>query len=131
MWVAELWVSCDYTVMGFKAAMDFDATLGFPGEGPSTGFSLSVPLRLVLAFASLCSFIHGVLVPRNAGDFQRQLLRSVRPPLQEGRPILQVTSNQRVCFLSQFETWLAAQGIDLQKLLAEHFMRIEELKKIA
>ena len=112
------------------SSMEFDATLGFPGEGPSTDFSLSVVLRFVLAFASLCHFSHGVLVPRNAGDFQRQLLRSFRPPLQEGRPVLQVTSNQRVSFLSQFETWLGAQGIDLQKLLAEHFSRIEELNKL-
>ena len=72
------------------SSMEFDSTLGYPGEGPPhlicCGRSASQFLFLVI-----CCVLHltyGVLVPRNAGDIQRLSLRKQRPPLPEGRPVL-------------------------------------------
>ena len=111
--------------------MDFDATLGFPGEGP---FALHTRPLLGNLFwvvaALLVSCSHGVLFPRNAGDMQRILQREARPPLQEGRPVLGVTNKQRSAYLSLFEEWLGAQGLSLDRILEEHFKRVDEINKL-
>ena len=74
--------------------LDFDSTLGYPGEGPLFGLTgSSCPFLLAVAvWITLGPLCHGVLVPRTPGDFQRQAARSSRPPLQEGRPVLGVTN---------------------------------------
>eukprot|EP00438_Fugacium_kawagutii_P022372 Skav205222 [mRNA] locus=scaffold400:261819:263843:- [translate_table: standard] len=112
--------------------LDFDATLGFPGEGPSIpGHPHHGQSLLRFLVLSVClTLSHGVLAPRNSGDLARQALRQQRPPLQEGRPVLGVTSRLRTGFLEQFESWLNRLGYDLEELLANHFFRIDELNHL-
>ena len=112
--------------------LDFDSTLGFPGEGP--GFSLvgscSTHRFLLVVFWGACALpCHGVLFPRNSGDLLRQAQRDIRPPLQEGRPVTKVTNIQRTSFLEQFSKWLLEQGFSLEEMLANHFTAIDEINR--
>ena len=117
----------------FQSVLDFDQTLGFPGEGPFS-FLVGIGIRppkcwwfLTVAHLCLC---HGVLVPRNAGDLGRQQLRSGRPPLQSGRPVLGLTNQHRETFINQFEVWLQGQGFSLEAMLENHFYEIDHLNRL-
>jgi hypothetical protein len=114
-------------------SMDFDSTLGFPGEGPPVGLgslNLYPQIILVWTWAALAPVCHGVLAPRNPGDLHRQAARLGRPPLVEGRPVLGVTNQARQGYLSQFEQWLQNLGISLDDLLENHIWRIDDLNKL-
>lgn len=112
--------------------LDFDSTLGFPGEGPAAFFASNWgPFRFCFLVACVVlDSSHGVLIPRNAGDFHRQLLRSSRPPLQEGRPVLGVTNQHREFYIKQFEDWLLSQGLVLEQLLANHISSIDLINEL-
>ena len=111
--------------------MDFDATLGFPGEGPACLFVRpGCGLVLWLVLLMVVSPSHGILFPRNAGDMQRILQREARPPLQEGRPVLGVTSKHRSSYLAVFEEWLQVQGRSLESLLEQHHRRVDGINKL-
>ena len=112
--------------------VDFDATLGFPGEGPFSGFvGNCAPLRVVVVALVFQPWLTtAVLAPRNSGDIQGQLQRSRRPPLQEGRPVLSVTTQQRSSFITLFEAWLGSLGHSLEFLLENHFTQIDLLNKL-
>lgn len=114
------------------AKLDFDSTLGYPGEGPVTFFASNWgPLSFcLLVICAVLDSSHGVLIPRNAGDVHRQLLRSSRPPLQEGRPVLGVTNQHREFYIKQFEDWLVSQGIFLGHLLANHVTSIDLINEL-
>jgi hypothetical protein len=123
--------------------LDFDATLGYPGEGPLPHIvsrwegllphlvSSCTPLKVLafVVFVGQVGLTHGVLFPRNPGDVQRQPLRNARPPLQEGRPVLGTTNKLRVSFYAQFDKWLAELGISLDTMLDSHFQYIDEINK--
>ena len=110
--------------------LDFDSTLGFPGEGPSTDLVCnSRPLRLVLWVAMISSCAMAVLQPRNPGDLLRQSQRNARPPLQEGRPVLGVTSQLRSSYISQFEAWLFGHGVRLEVLLENSATRVDDVNR--
>ena len=110
--------------------LDFDSTLGFPGEGPSTDLVCnSRPLRLVLWVAMISSCAMAVLQPRNPGDLLRQSQRNARPPLQEGRPVLGVTSQLRSSYISQFEEWLFGHGVRLEVLLENSATRVDDVNR--
>ena len=98
--------------------MDFDATLGYPGEGPVVRLG-QVCLMLGLACC------HGMR-PRNVGD-QSCAARRAGRPLEYGRPVLAVTRSNRAKLLEAFAGWLEAQGIFLQMLLDESFGNPERL----
>ena len=109
----------------------FDGTLGFPGEGPPSCFACH-NLRSFRSFLFAVAMVlqgEAVLFPRNAGDRLRQTQRSARPPLQEGRPVLTITSQQRISFLTQFEKWLRVLGVSLDYLLENHVYSIDELNR--
>ena len=124
--------------------MDFDTTLGFPGEGPSAisclGFYIFLSLHSVSAFGSAgcvvvlvfapAEAMDDVFRPRNPGDVSRAAARRNRPPLPPGRPVLQVTSDNRAKLLNAFFEWLATLDIDSVELLEEphkHLQRINDL----
>ena len=111
--------------------LDFDSTLGFPGEGPAYLTGCGSTFSLLLFFMACCNLrlTHGVLFPRNSGDLRRQSLRNQRPPLPEGRPVLGVTNQLRVSYLEHFEAWLASLGISLDGLLEQHYTKIDEINK--
>ena len=126
-------LGCNVPPYQFQSVLDFDQTLGFPGEGPLS-FLVGIGLRppkcwwfLTVAHLCLC---HGVLVPRNAGDLGRQQLRSGRPPLQSGRPVLGLTNQHRETFINQFESWLQGQGFSLDAMLENHFYEIDHLNRL-
>jgi len=95
----------------YQFLLDFDSTLGFPGEGPSLSIRRLVVLWIWGVF--ICS--HG-MVPRNKDDERRAFSRTSKP-LQTGRPVQEVTRSNRQRLLEMFGQWLDAQGLDLSKLL--------------
>ena len=103
-------VSPPLSVLRFLS-LDFAAALGFPGEGPLFFVSRVSYFRWILVVLA-CSVgsSHGVIAPRDAGDFQRQGQRDLRSLLQDGRPVFGVTIKQRDTLISQFEngswTWV-------------------------
>ena len=121
-----------YCKPGVFDCLDFDSTLGFPGEGPSRFLACQcLAFRWILLVVVLDVVpCHGVLFPRNAGDIQRILQRNARPPLQEGRPVLGVTSKQRSSFLEQFGDWLRVQSISFDALMDSYLTRVEEINKL-
>lgn len=88
--------------------LDFDATLGFPGEGP-VGV---VGIVLCLIGAGFVGSCHG-MEPRNADDRLRAERRAVAP-LHSGRPVLPVTRTNREKLLHQFDQWLLLRGTSLE-----------------
>ena len=72
-----------------RPVKDFDATLGYPGEGP--------------------------LEPRGQRDVDRQARRSASA-LPSGRPVLPRTRSNRARLLGLFDAWLAERGSSLKAL---------------
>lgn len=113
--------------------MDFDSTLGFPGEGPGWPghlFCFGLPLKPWMIFVSLLCLSHGMLHPKTPGDVARQAERSLRPPLQEGRPVLGITQKLRSSHLDLFQRWFAGQGVSLDDLLDGYMTRAEEINRL-
>ena len=92
--------------------LDFDASLGFPGEGPSVwfGFPGWFGWLRFWAVVVLVDLSHG-MHPRNAGDEFRKAAREPLP-LPEGRPVEARTQKIRGVLWLQFLTWLDTTGID-------------------
>ena len=117
--------------------MDFDATKGYPGEGPvfSILFCLLCPLSVCWSLSTAAVFAmvmvsDAVLVPRNAADVTRQLRRQQMPQLPKGRPVLSSTSHNREELFKAFAEWCGSQGIPLDTLLESALMNIEEINAI-
>ncbi len=123
--------------------LDFDSTLGFPGEGPTCvlpvlvwfclfGCSLSRPssVRCLLGccWVLLCSapVLAMPLVPTTPGDILRAHHRSASG-LPEGRPVLARTGCLRAKYFSAFQSWLGEVGIDLDELLVSYHENVEEI----
>ena len=125
-------------------SMDFDSTLGYPGEGPLMPpalFCASLFLQPVIFIIlglelTLCSFVPAaamedeLLFPRNSGDVARAASRRDRPELPTGRPVLQGTSDNRQKLLDQFCNWLSTLNIDAAAIFSEphqHLQLINDL----
>ena len=120
--------------------MDFDSTLGFPGEGPVPYLQ---PVTILLGlFSHCCSAEPGVLgvvvfamapfpadamFPRNAADLTRQASRQNRPELQPGRPVLPTTTLNRDKLFNVFAEWCYGDGIDVYGLLEHSVQNLEEI----
>ena len=88
--------------------LDFDATLGFPGEGPS---SLSLKwFCFVLTLASL-----GGAVGKSHGDLQRRQMRD-GVELPEGRRVTSTTASVRTQLMSSFLRWLHDVGLSFDEI---------------
>ena len=149
---SELWHG-----LGPSSSMDFDATLGFPGEGPKfwiaygfRGFCLMcfVP---VLLFVGPLVFLLPVLgavrgrwgcllvvmffphamampvLPGTTGEFSKMLDRQHRGPLPEGRPVLPKTGALRQKYLKAFLDWTVEQNIDFEDMLRKFYTCSEEV----
>ena len=81
--------------------MDFDSTLGFPGEGPK-------PCRLV--FWILVGSLPVLGVGVSHGDASRRLQRQ-GIELPEGRRVTSATSSVRVSLMAAFCKWLRESGL--------------------
>ena len=120
--------------------MDFDSTLGFPGEGPGCPRSrsylsvwrlslcLSV-LSLSLDFRSLFWADAMPLFPRSGADIRRAGARR-GVPLVEGRRVMPATSQNRDFLVSAFIAWTVEEGLDWDALLRESHVYIDEINAI-
>eukprot|EP00439_Symbiodinium_sp_Y106_P057394 s126_g8.t1 len=98
---------CSPRPSGGPSGLDFDSTLGFPGEGP--------PLLALVAllFFRPCA---SALLPRDAAD--RARLQSRSSELQVGRPVQSRTRTNRVGLSAAFSQWLEeVAGFSLEALL--------------
>ena len=91
--------------------LDFDSTLGYPGEGPLPS----------VAFWSLLACFYGLvsagLEPRNQADLERAQHRSPLG-LQAGRVVLPKTGSRRGELVAAFSQWLLeVAGYNLDDLL--------------
>ena len=91
---------CPFLDRQRRRLLDFDSTLGFPGEGPRTFWIF--PLFLLLAS---CCPAFGSLGPRNTADLLRQRGRS-RGLLPSGRPVQPRTKANRTPLAAAFSQWL-------------------------
>ena len=120
--------------------MDFDSTLGYPGEGPFRPRSrcylpcLWLPLRLSVLSLSLDfrrSF-WGAAMPitaRSGADLRRAGARR-GTPLVEGRRVLPATSQNREHLLSALLLWTVEEGLDWEALLQNSHAYIDEINAI-
>lgn len=129
---------CSSVVAGCH--MDFDSTLGFPGEGPLCSllwcYHLFRMLPLALSVWSLSldfrSSFWGVampIVPRSGADWSRAGARR-GVPLIDGRRVLPATSQNREHLLSAFNVWTSEEGIDWEGLLRESHIYIDEINAV-
>ena len=128
------------------SSIDFDKTLGFPGEGPiwiwfifvfsfgppgsslysfacarhcpgcSLSFAHSVTSRSCHVAAMPLVDSHGQLEPRDRGDVRRAAERASLM-LTDGRPVQPKTRDNREVLLQKFDTWLRASGDSLGSLI--------------
>ena len=129
-------VSVDFPSSGFLG-LDFDSTLGFPGEGPCllSLFCLLSPSFVCWPWSSAAPFAmvvccDAMLAPRHGADVVRQRRRLSMPPLPKGRPVLQVTSQNRDELFSAFSAWCESQNIPLGSLLESALVNVEEINAI-
>lgn len=133
--------------LGLSSSMDFDATLGFPGEGPLTlhlALSSFGFLYLGMFFPScwvLCCFAAACwggrfgafamdLRPVTAGDRVRAAKRLTLGPLPSGRPVLAKTGSQREKYFAYFLRWVSFLEVDFEAMLDRHYENIEDINLI-
>ncbi|CAE7206504.1 mok12, partial [Symbiodinium necroappetens] len=132
---------------GFARHVGFDSTLGFPGEGPASSWTLAVTFGLLgLTSASpgragfrLQGFV-GLLFcvePRAAMDTARARRTEAQRKearagtfLEKGRPTLATTRNRREKLQELFEVWLRQRGRTWAGLLSLARYDIEQLNEI-
>ena len=86
-------------------ALDFDSTLGFPGEGPISFFWISL-LCLAEGFLAVTGVgARGV----SHGDAVRKMQRA-GIVLNDGRRVTEPTSFHRAGLLGKFRDWLVKEG---------------------
>ena len=112
-------------------AMDFDQTLGFPGEGPN-GFRYLCSVCWVCGsvWISVAPLAMSMPVgPRSSADRGRAVMRAA-VPLVEGRRVLPETSRWRDSLFWSFGQWVASEGWDLEFLLANSFQNVDTINDL-
>ena len=125
------------------SCLDFDPSLGFPGEGPIWTFfifflgeplcpvSLSGLCRPDVRVSARLSVAMAMPVfPRNPADAARQRVRQSRPDLVPGRRVTEVTTSMRQVLMTTFKGWLLEEGIDWQFLLENSHSHLEEINGV-
>ena len=91
--------------------MDFDSSLGYPGEGPTSAclliWILALPFLSVCGCTPVARFCHG--------DDARKAARAGLE-LKEGRRVLETTSSIRHRLFEAYVEWLAVQGKDFDEI---------------
>lgn len=113
--------------------LDFDQTLGYPGEGPSSWIWFFLPqllMSLLDAWTSAAFFAMAMpMFPRSSADTGRAALRSSQP-LVAGRRVLPQTNQMRERLWSDFAGWASEEGIDLATMLEDSFRYIDDINTV-
>ena len=94
---------------------------------PSSSVGVGCSLLAMVLQANVAS---GGFVPRNAADRGRAALRSSRPALVAGRPVLPATTLHRESLFSAFLDWCRNLGIDFELLLEHAMQNLDEINSI-
>eukprot|EP00438_Fugacium_kawagutii_P022811 Skav208203 [mRNA] locus=scaffold2026:167899:172464:+ [translate_table: standard] len=119
---AELRRSSPFPVLAHEWSMDFDATLGYPGEGPlcSVGVRLAQTFLIVTLAAA---------VPRPShGDEMRRMSRA-GITLGEGRRVTETTAFTRDWLFNNFVEWLGGQGFSVDEVVFGKPLDVDHLNK--
>ena len=107
--------------------LDFDSSLGFPGEGPAIYLADRLALLLLccsgwgsLSKVSAVSFSHGDRVRKAA----RQGIQ-----LEGGRKVTEATSFTREALLTRFSQWLAGNEISLESMIQAKPVDVEAVNE--
>lgn len=124
--------------------MDFDSSLGFPGEGPGFGFVawiLSIAMKHPSRKGSLLNgFLLGVLgacvdgartIPKGIshGDVSRAAARA-GIELQDGRRTTEATAAARIDLLERFKEWLSSSGIVFEDVFLANPPDLDRVNKL-
>ena len=124
--------------------MDFDSTLGFPGEGPFVSSVSSLFCGVLLLSSSVCVSSRLLLtpwltvgmvlqtdamIPRNTADLGR-LAKRTSVPLAVGRPVLPTTSLNRDALFTAFVSWCRSQDVSFEDLLTNSLYNVEEINAL-
>eukprot|EP00434_Breviolum_minutum_P041524 symbB.v1.2.036938.t1/scaffold5335.1/size28330/1 len=105
-------VSPPFPMVSCEWHMDFDATLGYPGEGPcSAAFLLGC-----MCWIGLPLSVVAVGVSRSHGDAARKAARS-GIVLEEGRRTTELTAVTRDLLYGNFLSWLEDRGVAFDDVL--------------
>ena len=108
--------------------LDFDSTLGFPGEGPLLFVPLSL-FQLVAVLVAVPAAFAAPRVPGSHGDMLRQRLREGLK-LPDGRRVTEATGLSREGLLHQFQNWLTGKGVSFDTVFLANFPVIDEINKL-
>ena len=124
--------------------LDFDSSLGFPGEGPlffllpllTYGLCSSFLCRSILPLLCLSSpFLSGAVVSamplqfRSARDAARAGTRA-NVELIPGRQVLPVTNNMRASLLAAFIGWTQEEAIPWTELMSMAHLYVDEINSV-
>ena len=119
-------------------SMDFDATLGYPGEGPSSLTPLLLlmtsSLRLVSGsclwvWMSVAPFSHGMPITTTTGDLARQRARQ-GIVLGSGRPVLEATRATRDDLFTAFVSWLGEKNVDYDAVFCSNPYDLDRINRV-
>ena len=105
-------------------------------SAPACVCSLLLPSGLLqrLVFWACFVFLWGAssvqampLFTATPGETRKAALRSLRPPLQPGRPVTEATTRLRARYWLEFEGWTRNLGIDVLFMLEHRQQHIDEL----
>jgi len=110
-----------------RVGMDFDSTLGFPGEGPFPWISLWI---FSCALLALCLPSWAAARGRGAshGDALRRQQRA-GIVLEDGRRVTATTSFHRESLLEKFRHWLTAQGENFDSVVMASPLDLDNLNQ--
>ena len=125
------------------SSLDFDRSLGFPGEGPFWIFFVLLlggpaffPSVSCLCRSDVRVSLSGLgamampVFPRNTADAARQRARQARPDLIPGRRVTEVTTTLRQTLMATFRNWLQEEGIDWNFILENSHSHLEEINAV-
>ena len=119
-----------------ECLLDFDMTLGYPGEGPSGflhGFGCC-GFGCLLSFGCFISFLTAAVAVWDGahvshGDLQRQRQRA-NIVLGDGRRVTEMTSSVRHDLLQNLKGWLTGQGISFDEVFMGNPPDIDLINKV-
>lgn len=108
-------------------SMDFDSTLGYPGEGPLP-CTMLFWIFLFLSFWFRMSAVKYVGSPSHGDELRRNARAGIT--LAEGRRVTQTTSMTREWLFANFEQWTVERGYDLTSLLFSSPVDVDGLNTV-